>query len=427
MRHRRDEVAASRKRGRPSNGLPIYRVPLPGTAALTALIAYDAGARAERQRENGIAHFLEHLVFRGGDRYPTHRDINWTSDRLGARLNAYTSHESVAFHVRVRAERGLEALDLLTDVVGRPRIDPEELERERGVVIQEIARTNDQPAQRAQELSSQSTFGAGHPLGRSILGNEERIRSVSRDEVVDFRERRWSRGAAFLVGNCDELGSDQPVEELVARLPAGEKADRELDPATPFEPRVEVEQRDSRQSHLVLDYRPAIDVTDQRIRAAFTVYAMLLGGSMGSRLVDEIRERRGLAYSLRASADAYSDAGVLEIIAGLDRDNCVAAYRRIREMVAELGANGPEEEEVERARSCAAGRRALALENSTVVAREIAEELLVFGDEVEPSELIARLDAVTSDEVAAVAASVVDDCAVTCVGPHTADEFRIDM
>jgi predicted Zn-dependent peptidase len=405
-----------------SNGLPIYRVPLPGTAALTALVAYDAGTRAERERENGIAHFLEHLVFRGGDRYPTHRDINWTSDRLGARLNAYTSHESVAFHVRVRAERALEAVDLLTDVVGRPRIDPEELERERGVVIQEIARTNDQPAQRAQELSSESTFGPGHPLGRSILGTEERIRSFSRDEVVDFRERRWSRGAAFLVGNCDELGSDESVEELFAYLPAGE-ADSALVPAPPFEPRIKVEQRDSRQSHLVLDYRPAIDVTDQRIRAAFTVYAILLGGSMGSRLVDEIRERRGLAYSLRASADAYSDVGVLEIVAGLDRDSCVVAYRRIREMVAELGANGPDEEEVERARSCAAGRRTLGLENSTVVAREIAEELLVFGDEVEPSELVARLDAVTRDQVAEVAARIGAECAVTCVGPHTAEQF----
>src|SRR5437588_9249124 len=117
------------------NGLPVIRLSIPGTRALTALVAFDAGARTERPEENGMAHFLEHLVFKGGEKYPTYRDVNETAERLGAQLNAYTSHDVVAFHVTARAEAAPEAIDLLSDFVGRPRLDPQELERERGVVI----------------------------------------------------------------------------------------------------------------------------------------------------------------------------------------------------------------------------------------------------------------------------------------------------
>src|ERR1700704_4976842 len=121
-----------------ANGLTVNRVALPGTRAITLLVAFDAGARTERPEENGMAHFLEHLVFKGGEKYPTYRDVNEAAERIGAVLNAYTSHDLVAFHITARAERAPEAVDLLTDFVGRARIDAEELDRERGVVVQEI-------------------------------------------------------------------------------------------------------------------------------------------------------------------------------------------------------------------------------------------------------------------------------------------------
>src|ERR1039457_1520523 len=133
-----------------ANGLPVYSMALPGTRALTALVAFDARARTERPEENGMAHFLEHLVFKGGEKYPTYRDVNEAAERIGAVLNAYTSHDLVAFHITARAQRGREAADLLTDFVGRARIDADELDRERGVVVQEIARSDDQPAVMAE-------------------------------------------------------------------------------------------------------------------------------------------------------------------------------------------------------------------------------------------------------------------------------------
>src|SRR5260370_15089167 len=127
-------------------GLPLHRIAIPGTRAVTILVAFDAGARTERPEENGMAHFLEHLVFKGGEKYPHYRDVNEAAERIGAPLNAYTSHDLVAFHITARAEQIVPAADLLTDFVGRPRIDGAELDRERGVVVQEIARANDQPS-----------------------------------------------------------------------------------------------------------------------------------------------------------------------------------------------------------------------------------------------------------------------------------------
>src|SRR3954469_10145936 len=164
------------------NGLPLYRVGLPGTRATTILVAFDAGARTERPDENGAAHFLEHLVFKGGELFDDYRKVNETAERMGASLNAYTSHDLVAFHITCRAERAMEALDLLTDFVGRPRIDAEELDRERGVVIQEINRSFDQPSTVAEYLIDRTAFGE-HPLGRPVLGPEDHLRTFTREAI----------------------------------------------------------------------------------------------------------------------------------------------------------------------------------------------------------------------------------------------------
>src|SRR5258708_27730390 len=160
-----------------ANGLPLHRITLGGTRAVTILVAFDAGARTERPEENGMAHFLEHLVFKGGEKYPHYRDVNDTAERLGGSLNAYTSHDLVAFHITVRAEAAMDAIDLLTDFAGRPHLDAEELDKERGVVIQEIQRYKDQPASVPGHLIDEAAFG-DHPLGRPAPGPEERLRTL---------------------------------------------------------------------------------------------------------------------------------------------------------------------------------------------------------------------------------------------------------
>src|SRR5271167_4830932 len=268
----------------PENGLAVHRVALPGTRALTVLVAFDAGARNERPEANGMAHFLGHLVFKGGEKYKTYKDVNETAERMGGALNAYTSHDLVAFHLTVRAESAPEAIDLLTAFVGRPHLDAEELDRERGVVIQEINRAYDQPSTVAEYLIDSAAFGE-HPLGRTVLGPEENLRSFTREGIVAFRERRWAGGSggAFLVGNLDYLPNDSELQELFARFPALETPAPYV-PAPEFAPKTLVEERDTNQSHLRMIYRPQVTVSDERQRAALSIYSTLLGGSMGSRL-----------------------------------------------------------------------------------------------------------------------------------------------
>jgi predicted Zn-dependent peptidase len=407
------------------NGLPLYRIPVAGTRAVTLLVAFDAGARSERHDENGMAHFLEHLVFKGGEKYPTYRDVNEAAERIGAVLNAYTSHDLVAFHITARAEQGPAAVDLLTDFVGRPRIDADALNRERGVVVQEIARANDQPAMLAEHLIDEAAFG-DHPLGRPVLGQAEHIRDTfTREGIVAFRARRWApaRGGAFAVGNLDAFAADGQLEDCFGRF-EGQPEPEAYDPAPPAQPRVLVSERDSNQSHLRMSYRPALEVTDIRQRAAFQIYSTLLGGSMGSRLFDEIREQRGLAYSVNSAAHAYADAPVLQLSAGLESAKCIEALRRMREIVNELRDQGPKREEVERARAYAAGARAIAFENTGAVARYAAQQTILYAEDPDPDAAIERLDQVTFADVADIARRVPGELSLACVGPHTVEELQ---
>ncbi len=408
-----------------ANGMPLHRVEVEGTRALTLLVAFDAGARTEQPEENGMAHFLEHLVFKGGEKYPTYRDVNEAAESIGAVLNAYTSHDLVAFHITVRASRALEAADLLTDFVGRPRIDADELDRERGVVVQEIARADDQPATVAEHLIDEAVFG-DHPLGRPVLGTVDHIRDTfTRDAIVAFRARRWSpaRGAAFAVGNLEALPANGGLDELFGRFEP-EPQPEAYEPAPAFSPRVRVRQRDSNQSHLRMSYRPAIDVTKPEERAALVIYSTLLGGSMGSRLFDEIREQRGLAYSVHSFPHAYADVPVLQLSAGLESSKCIEAYQRMREIVTELREQGPSDAEVERARAYAAGARAIAFENTGAVARHAAQQTIVYREPVDPDRSIELLDAVSVTDVRDMATRVADELSVAVVGPHTAEELE---
>ena len=172
-----------------------------------------------------------------------------------------------------------------------------------------------------------------------------------------------------------------------------------------------------------MSYRPEVEVSNPRQRAALAIYSTLLGGSMGSRLFDEIREQRGLAYSVHSVAHSYADVPILQLSAGLESGKAVEAYRRMREIVTELREQGPTESEVERARAYAAGARTIAFENTGAVARYAAQQAIVYREDVDPERTIELLDQVTIGEVREVAADVADQLSVACVGPHTPADF----
>jgi predicted Zn-dependent peptidase len=218
------------------------------------------------------------------------------------------------------------------------------------------------------------------------------------------------------------MPDDRELAEAFGRFPSI-SANGGSEPAPAFAPQTLVEERDSNQSHLRISYRPSIDPRDPAARSALSVYSTLLGGSMGSRLFDEIREQRGLAYSVYAVDHSFADVPILQLSAGLDSGKCVEAYTRMREIVDELRTDGPREEEFDRAKAYAAGRRVLAFENTNAVARHAAAQSVVFGQDIDPDEAIAALDRTTFDEVAEVARGISVEASVACVGPHELDEF----
>ena len=372
-----------------------------------------------------MAHFLEHLVFKGGEKYPTYRDVNETAERMGAQLNAYTSHDLVAFHITARAEAALEAADLLSDFVGRPHIDAEELDRERGVVIQEIARANDQPAAVAEHLIDEAAMG-DHPLGRPVLGPEEHLRTFTRDGDRGLPRTALGRGARRrLRGRQPRRG---PLERRAGRAvlalsrpprARGLRARPGLRAARPS-----CEERDSNQSHLRISYRPDVDVGDQRARAALGVYATLLGGSMGSRLFDEIREQRGLAYSgvrlrprlrRRARAPAVGRAGVGQVRGGVRAHDArsstsCAATGRPRPRSSARGPTPP-------GGSCSPSRTPTRSPATPPARRSCATRRST------PTPRSRRSTPSRSTRSADAARRISTERAVACVGPHTADEF----
>ena len=301
------------------------------------------------------------------------------------------------------------------------------MDRERGVVVQEIARADDQPSVMAEHLIDEAVFG-DHPLGRPVLGTTEHIRDTfTREGIVAFRTRRWSpsTGAAF-AGRQPERARRRGRRSTSCSAASPTSRSRGRSTARrPPHPRILVRERDSNQSHLRLSYRPSIDVSDPRERAALAIYSTLLGGSMGSRLFDEIREQRGLAYSVSAFPHAYADVPILQLSAGLESAKCIEAFKRMREIVTELREDGPTEAEVERARAFAAGARTIAFENTAPWPATRPSRLIVYGsDDVDPDSTIELLDQVTYDEVREVAAGIAEELSVACVGPHTVEELE---
>ena len=364
-------------------------------------------------------------MFKGGQKYDDYRKVNQTAETMGAVLNAYTSHDLVAFHITCRAEVAAEAIDLLTDFVGRPKIDAEELDRERGVVIQEIARAQDQPSVLAEHLIDRAAFG-DHPLGparcsgpRSTCGRSRATRSSPSGAASGS----GSRGGAFLVGNLDHLPENSEMAELFGRFPS-------ISSNGGVRARAGVRADDAGRGARVRAVAPA-DVLPAVDRPARARRARRAGAS--TRRCWAARWARGCS-TRSASSAAWPTRSTRSTTPsptcrscssrpGLDSTKCVEAYTRMREIVDELRTDGPTEEEVERARAYAAGRRVLAFENTNAVARHAASQTVVFGQDIDPDKAIEALDAVTYDQVVEVARGISEELSVACVGPHTQDEF----
>ena len=407
-----------------ANGLRVLTAPMPHAQSVSCFVMLAAGSRYETPETNGIAHFAEHMFFKGTERRPTAQDIAGEIDAIGGEFNAFTGKEYTAYYVRCASEYRDVALDVLVDMLRNAKFDAEEIEREKGVIIEEMNMYVDTPRDYISRVYDQLVYGE-EPLGWNILGSKETIQAVSRETFGDY-VGRWYSPERMVVGLAGNLG-DRPVEtvtELLGDLPA---AATDAPPPSPFaaDGHVRVHEKASDQAHICLGV--AAYPIEHPDRYVLELLRTVLGGGMSSRLFTEVRERRGLAYYVFAANQGYTDSGTLFAQAGVDLKRIDEAVTTIVEELRKLAAAPVPSDELEKARSYAKGRFVLSLENPQGTNMFGLRREVLEGRATEPSEVLAELDKVTAEDVLRVGQDLMREDAflLAVIGPFDqADRFR---
>ena len=401
------------------NGLRLLTASLPQVASTTVFVFFAAGSRYETEKTNGIAHFAEHMFFKGTDRRPTARDIGMAIDGIGGEFNAFTGKEYTGYYVRCASEHQGIALDVLTDMLRHSKFEAEEIEREKGVIIEEMNMYFDTPRDYIGGVYDSLMYG-DQPVGWDIIGRKETVRAATRDTFLDYIDR-WYKPSRTVVGIAGRLDAGTHVE--VARL-LGDLEAAETPPKPALQPlpngqgpHVRVFTKASDQAHLVLGVpSKPLDHPDRYI---LQILATVLGGGMSSRLFTEVRERRGLAYYVYAINHAYTDVGSLHSQAGVDINRIDEAVTTIVDELKRIVDEEVPADELEKAKNFAKGRFVLQLENPQGLILFGLRREVLEGAAIEPDQVLAAIDAVTAADVQRVAQEVVGSNALrlALIGP----------
>jgi len=404
------------------NGLRILTAPMPHLRSVAISFFIGTGSRYETDPQAGISHFIEHLVFRGTKKRPTSHDISVAIEGVGGILNGGTDKELTLYWCKVAQPHFAMAFDVLTDMLLNAKFDPADIDKERGVVIEEIKMNNDAPSQRVGMLIEELLWH-GHPLGRDIIGTPESIRAMTREMFLDYRASQYqpSHTVLALAGNVEH---NEMVAAAVQAL--GKWTDRQPRPKfVPFAAkparRVKIETRDTEQVQLCLGL-PGLSLLDPR-RFQLGLLNVILGEGMSSRLFVEIRDKLGLAYSIHSYLDHLLDTGALVISAGVETKNLKLAITSILEQLARLKDLVPEEE-LTKAREYAKGRLLLRMEDSHSVSGWMGGQEVMTGRIRTVDEVVRIIDAITVEQLEELARELLvgDTVRLSVVGPVPEDE-----
>ncbi len=380
------------------NGVRVVEIPMEGVESSLAMVMVRTGSRNEIDGQLGISHVLEHMLFKGTEKYPTPQVLAGVVDAMGAEFNAFTSKEYTAYYIRSSSENLKKALEVLGEMVVRSRLEAGALEREKGVIIEEINMYEDRPMERAEEEFENLMF-AGSNLGRLIIGSRETVRRVTAESLRRYKEE-WYRGenvVLVLAGNLSKLKTQSAklVEESFGGLEEG-KLREFVDEVRYGEEREKVIEKGTEQTHFVIGV-PGLVVDDEK-RYAEAVLRVVLGGNMSSRLFTEIREKRGLAYYVGAMVEHFYDGGYFGVRAGVRKDKFEEAVKVVKEQMRLVGQD-LKEEEVEKAKSYLRGKMALSLEGVNGVLRWFGKGLILKGEVEQPEEWLRRVEEVSLERV----------------------------
>jgi predicted Zn-dependent peptidase len=406
------------------NGLRILTEAVPAMRSVSVGIWVGVGSRDETPAMGGASHFLEHLLFKGTKRRSA-LDISAEIEAVGGETNAFTTKEYTCYYARVLDADLPLAVDVMGDLVTSSVLAESDVETERGVILEEIAMHDDEPDDEVHDLLARALFG-DHPLGRQVSGTAETISALSRKQIHGFYRRRYTPRQLVVAaaGNLDHEELVKLVRSTpLADGPAAEPAPlRRPGGVTVHGGQIVVRDKDTEQAHLVLGGR-GLDRLDER-RFTLGVLNNSLGGGMSSRLFQEIRERRGLAYSVYSYTSQYADAGVLAVYAGCAPGKVDEVLDLTRAELARIAEDGLTEAEVARGRGMTKGALVLGLEDTGSRMTRLGKGELLYGELLSVDDLLARVDAVDTEQVRAVAAELLGEpMSLAVVGPFADHDF----
>ena len=407
------------------NGLRLVTERIPTLKSVTVGIWVNAGSRDESPAQAGFSHFIEHMFFKGtATRSAT--DISREIDALGGEMNAFTTRETTTYYVKVLDQHLPQALDLLSDLFHRSRLGSKEIEKEKQVVLEEIRMVQDDPEDLVQELHTGQVM-ARHPLSRPILGHESTITRLRRSDLLDYLDTHYrpQEMVIAVAGNFEQ----RKLERTIAREFGRVRRPSNGEPRKRWPPEicggVVVKRKPLEQVHLCVGLK-GIPMGHKDRYAAYVVNSVL-GGSVSSRLFQEIREKRGLAYSIYSFLSGYSDGGTITIYAGTRPKEAGRVLALIRREVRRMADRGIERSELKRTRDQMKGSLMLSLESSHSRMNKLAKDELIAGVHTTLEEMLAEIDTVTEDQVGRVAHELFapQTMAITGLGPLSTRQISL--
>lgn len=415
-----------------ASGLTVILAPMQ-TRSVTVLAMVGTGSRYETGKTSGISHFLEHLVFKGTKTYPTPRTLAQAVDEVGAEFNAFTAKEYTGYYVKAASDHLDLALDVVSDMLLTPKLGSEELEREKGVIVEEIHMYEDSPARHISDVFERMAF-AGSALGRDIIGTEDTVRSFTRKALLTHLESWYGLSNVVLAVAGDESVVSNKLLKTVEKAFGKQHKQREGkqtqsiisslqgSPLTK-ETSLQVSYKDTQQAHFILAFEGLRRRDPDQYSAS--ILGTLLGGNMSSRLFTEVREKRGLCYYVRSEDDSYHDAGLFGASAGVDPKRVEEAVRVIHEqlrfLTVDAGVHAISEAEVLSAKNHAVGSTILHMEDSMAIAQFYAAKKLLRDEVILPEEEIGRLSSITVEQVQSLAKRLCSQEKIyfAVIGPYT--------
>lgn len=405
------------------SGLNLVCVPMAGTRTATVMVMVGTGSKYESKNINGISHFLEHMMFKGTTKRPGKLDISRELESIGAQFNAFTSKEYTGYYAKASAAKIDVVMDVIFDIFLNSKLDEDAIQTERHVIVEEINMYKDDPPRHVGDMFEKLLYG-DQPAGWNVAGEKEIVLNLKRDDFVHYFDTHYiaENTVVAIAGNIDPEVIREKVSGYFENIRHGSRFEKPAVLEKQDAPGVDIFYKPTDQTHFILGFR-SFNMFDER-RYPLAVLGSILGGGMSSRLFDEVREKRGLAYYVSAGQQAYTDSGYFAISAGVNNERALEGVQVIIDEIKKIKKEGVTPLELRQAIDKAIGRTALALEHSDYLAESVADSMIFHNKILTPDQELDKIKKVTLADIMQVASDVFEESKLnlSLIGPFKDSE-----